>query len=73
MWSTPTRADALPLSALVQLERGRVEAVALPRRLGSIGKDVPQVPAAGVAHHFRAAHPVGEVVSSRTFSCEIGA
>src|SRR5438045_3209120 len=45
----------------LQLQRRRVHAIAHPRRLGAVGKDVAQVRIAAGATDFGAAHAVGAV------------
>src|SRR5438128_2073069 len=53
-------ARRVPL-ALVELERGGVDAVAQPGRPRAVGEDVPQVAAAVGAEHLCSHHPVARV------------
>ena len=43
---------------LVELERRRVDAVAMPGRRGAVGEHVPEMAAAVRAHHLGTDHPV---------------
>src|SRR5512134_44081 len=62
----PSDPAALPVpggaSALVELERRRVDAVALAGGLGAVVEDVPEVRGAARAVHLRAAHEVARVL-----------
>src|SRR5690349_2294835 len=54
----PRTKNEAPLFLLVEIQRARVNAVALARGAGAIGEHVAQVGAALLAVHFDAAHAV---------------
>src|SRR3954447_16241080 len=58
----PSPSEVIPDSLRLKIERHAVDAIALMRRRGTVGEDMPEMAAAAAAMHLDARHAQGPVL-----------